>query len=35
MGAPAGASFVSPAIASPAAFRRVNVRATLNGVAAC
>ena len=30
-----GASFVSPAVASPGAFRRVNVRATLNGVAAC
>ena len=30
-----GASFVSPAVASPGAFGRVNVRATLNGVAAC
>ncbi len=30
-----GASFVSPAVASPAAFRRVNIRATPNGMAAC
>ena len=30
-----GPSFVSPAVVSPGAFRRVNVRATLNGVAAC
>ena len=29
------ASFVSPAVASTGAFRRVNVRATLNRVAAC
>ena len=29
------ASFVSPAVASPGAFRRLNVRATLNGMAAC
>jgi len=32
---PGGASVVGPAVASPGAFRRVNVRATLNGVAAC
>ena len=31
---PLGASFVSPAVASLSALRRVNVRATLNGVAA-
>ena len=30
-----GAFFVSPAVAGPAAFRRVNVRATQNGIAAC
>jgi hypothetical protein len=30
-----GASFVSPAVAGPGAFRRVNVRATPNGMAAC
>ena len=31
---PLGATLVSPAVADPGAFRRLNVRATLNGVAA-